>query len=246
VSRRFHIPIPRAILAGAFAGALVAAPVAVIASHQFTDVPDFHTFHDDIDAIADAGLTYGCGGGNYCPDDNITRGEMAAFLNRLGALRDQDPVVNADEIDDLETNQLVNVRTAYVETPQVIETNVFTGLTGLTVDVTLPVDGYIIARFGAESVCTGADVYCTVRILADGVAMQPDDGGNAFDGTDNNTETNESYAALSIERYRGAYASPIAAGTYTITVQAALSSGSTADFRLDDMWLTVWAIPKTS
>ena len=122
----------------------------------------------------------------------------------------------------------------------------FTGLTDLTVDVTLPVDGYIIARFGAESTCFGADVYCTVRILANGVSMQPDDGGNAFDGTDNNTETNESYASLSIERYRGTYEFPIAAGTYTITVQAALSSGSTADFRLDDMSLSVWAIPRTS
>ena len=246
MTRGIPVRVPRGIIVAAIVGALVAAPVAVIASHQYTDVPDLHPFHGDIDAITDVGLTTGCGGGNFCPNDNITRGEMAAFLNRLGALQGQNPVVNADEIDDLETNQLVNVRVDYVETPQVIETNVFTGLTDLAVDITLPTSGYLVARFGAESACFGADVYCTVRILAEGVAMQPDDGGNAFDGTDNNTETNESYAALSIERYRGTFASPIAAGTYTITVQAALSAGSTADFRLDDMWLSVWAIPKTS
>jgi hypothetical protein len=26
------------------------------------------------------GITSGCGGGNYCPDQPVTRGEMAVFL----------------------------------------------------------------------------------------------------------------------------------------------------------------------
>ena len=36
----------------------------------------------DINAFAKAGLTYGCGGGKYCPTAGVTRGEMAAFLHR--------------------------------------------------------------------------------------------------------------------------------------------------------------------
>jgi hypothetical protein len=36
----------------------------------------------DINAFAKAGLTYGCGGGKYCPAAGVTRGEMAAFLHR--------------------------------------------------------------------------------------------------------------------------------------------------------------------
>lgn len=33
-----------------------------------------------IDWMAKQGLTTGCGGGNYCPDSTVTRGQMAAFL----------------------------------------------------------------------------------------------------------------------------------------------------------------------
>ena len=79
--------------------AVIAAPTAVWASHQFTDVPDDNVFHEDIDAIADAGVTLGCNppeNTQYCPEENVTREQMAAFMNRLGALdEDQDPVVDA-------------------------------------------------------------------------------------------------------------------------------------------------------
>jgi hypothetical protein len=76
--------------------ALMAFPLGVFASHQFADVPDSSPYHTDIDAIADVGVTTGCGGGNYCPSANVTREQMAAFMNRLGALSaGKTPVVNA-------------------------------------------------------------------------------------------------------------------------------------------------------
>ncbi len=37
-------------------------------------------FHDDIIAIATAGITGGCGGGDYCPTLPVRRDQMAAFL----------------------------------------------------------------------------------------------------------------------------------------------------------------------
>jgi hypothetical protein len=69
-------------------------------------VPTDHTFHADIDAITDAGVTTtGCGGGNFCPDEFVTRGQMAAFLNRLGALGPgKVPVANADKLDGLDSS----------------------------------------------------------------------------------------------------------------------------------------------
>lgn len=83
---------------------LLLAPAVVLASHQFSDVPNSHSFHGDIHAVAAAGVTSGCGGGKYCPDDFITRGQMAAFINRLGALAgNKTPVVNADRIDGLDS-----------------------------------------------------------------------------------------------------------------------------------------------
>ena len=35
-----------------------------------------------IGVLWDEGLTTGCGAGRYCPNDHITRGQLAAFLYR--------------------------------------------------------------------------------------------------------------------------------------------------------------------
>ncbi len=37
-------------------------------------------FADWIEHLASEGITGGCGGGNYCPDQPHTRGQMAVFL----------------------------------------------------------------------------------------------------------------------------------------------------------------------
>ena len=88
------------------AAAAIAFPLGVLASHQFVDVPNSNPFHNDIDAIADAGVTLGCGGGKYCPSDFVTREQMAAFMNRLGALQaGKTPVVNATKVDGLDSTQ---------------------------------------------------------------------------------------------------------------------------------------------
>ena len=46
----------------------------------FGDVPTTHAFYQYIEALAASGVTSGCGGGNYCPDLAVTRGQMAVFL----------------------------------------------------------------------------------------------------------------------------------------------------------------------
>jgi hypothetical protein len=66
---------------------VVAVPVAW-ASHDFTDVPDSNPFHADISAIADAGITSGktCvppgTPPTFCPNENVVRQGMAAFMHR--------------------------------------------------------------------------------------------------------------------------------------------------------------------
>jgi S-layer family protein len=47
----------------------------------FADVPVGHPFHRFVEALVAAGITAGCGGGNYCPDAPVTRGQMAVFLS---------------------------------------------------------------------------------------------------------------------------------------------------------------------
>ena len=72
------------LIAGALLVLALVIPATVVATHDFADVPNDHTFHSDISDIVDRGLTTtGCGGGNYCPDANVTRGQMAGFLNRV-------------------------------------------------------------------------------------------------------------------------------------------------------------------
>ena len=52
------------------------------ATATFTDVPTTHLFFQYVEALAAAGITAGCGGGNFCPDAAVTRGQMAVFLSK--------------------------------------------------------------------------------------------------------------------------------------------------------------------
>src|SRR5689334_7228735 len=47
---------------------------------SFPDVPKDQQFYKFIENVFHNGITGGCGGGNYCPDTSVTRGQMAVFL----------------------------------------------------------------------------------------------------------------------------------------------------------------------
>jgi len=54
----------------------------------FTDDDD-SIFETDIAKLATAGITLGCNpptNNHFCPDANVTRGQMAAFIHRAAAL----------------------------------------------------------------------------------------------------------------------------------------------------------------
>jgi S-layer family protein len=44
------------------------------------DVPTSHLYLRAIEALAASGITGGCGDGNFCPSQAVTRGELAKFL----------------------------------------------------------------------------------------------------------------------------------------------------------------------
>ena len=50
------------------------------AAATFGDVPTGHTLFQFVEALAKSGITGGCGNGNFCPDQPLTRGQMAVFL----------------------------------------------------------------------------------------------------------------------------------------------------------------------
>jgi hypothetical protein len=74
-------PVTRAQMAAFLARSLELPPSNITTS--FTDVPANHPFADEIGRITEAGITTGCGDGTrYCPNDPVTRAQMAAFLAR--------------------------------------------------------------------------------------------------------------------------------------------------------------------
>jgi hypothetical protein len=90
----------RLALIGLVLALVIPAGVVLGGGQTFTDVPPSHKFFDDIEAIAAVGITSGCNATQYCPNGLVTRGQMAAFLNRLGALEaGSAPKVNADRLD---------------------------------------------------------------------------------------------------------------------------------------------------
>ena len=52
----------------------------------FNDVVCPSLFADWIEQLFNEGITGGCGGGNYCPDNSNTRGQMAVFLDKIMGL----------------------------------------------------------------------------------------------------------------------------------------------------------------
>ena len=51
------------------------------ATATFGDVPTTDSRFRFVEALVAAGVTGGCGNGNYCPDAALTRGQMAVFLS---------------------------------------------------------------------------------------------------------------------------------------------------------------------
>ena len=61
--------------------------VAVLAAWPFDDVIPGDWFYNDVHWMDSTGITHGCDATHYCPDDYVTRAEMAAFLHRMSAVQ---------------------------------------------------------------------------------------------------------------------------------------------------------------
>ncbi len=77
-------PVSREVMA-AFLNRYLELPPAT--KDHFSD-DNNSIFEDDINRLAQAGITKGCGGTNFCPKNVVDRGQMAAFLVRAFGLTD--------------------------------------------------------------------------------------------------------------------------------------------------------------
>ncbi len=121
-----------------------AVSTVVIAAHSFTDVPDTNTFHEDIEWLADNRVTIGCNppeNTEFCPEENVTREQMSAFMHRLartfGAVGDQ--VIDDSDLVSVDATSFTELATVQVE-PQD------------EVNVTLDAHAHIAVEAGAAAV----------------------------------------------------------------------------------------------
>ncbi len=74
---------------------LALVPLGLFAAN-FQDLNPGSAHNGNINAIADAGITKGCTDAqHYCPNDFVTREQMASFLARTAGLGSSPPVANA-------------------------------------------------------------------------------------------------------------------------------------------------------
>ncbi len=68
---------------------------------DFLDVPPTDPFHAYVASVARSGVTAGCGSGNYCPADSVTRAQMAAFLlkSKYGSSHEPPPATGTVFLD---------------------------------------------------------------------------------------------------------------------------------------------------
>ncbi|MGA9594905.1 MAG: hypothetical protein WBV06_02000 [Acidimicrobiia bacterium] len=89
MSDHLTVRIPKRTLQAGLIIAIVVAVMAPIAAHamggKFTD-DDTSIFESNIEWLAGAGVTLGCNpptNDQFCPNDSVSRGQMAAFMQRF-------------------------------------------------------------------------------------------------------------------------------------------------------------------
>lgn len=210
-------------------GALIVAlivPVAALAGARFNDVRAGQTHASSIGWVADAGVTLGCNpaGTIYCPDDPVSRAQMASFMRRLA----EAGVVDAATLGGLSASELSTVNEGRINlgnnttiaasntVQHVRDLGTFTKRHASTrLEVTFTTHAY-----------TGPTSSCRWQLRIDGrnaAGSTFTTGGLRLDGYEQFlTNTAEAYRALTFApRFTG-----ISAGSHTLQLWVEGASGS--------------------
>ena len=212
----------------------VSAPIAVFAAGgHFTD-DDSSAFESHINWMADAGITLGCNppaNDLYCPNDNVTRGQMAAFMHRFAQYLDAEDGTpaeadhatsadNADTVGGYAPDSLVRAAGTNIATIATVTANSTTPFG--SVSITAPVDGVLLVNGSLNLWCSGFLTGCSesngnTYVNVDGTQYARsyysiDGGDSSVNGADWNS-SNSAYV-------------PVTAGDHTVAIDVANSSGS--------------------
>ena len=106
---------------------IIGVPIAVIAAHSFDDVPDSNQFHESIAWMQENGITIGCNppaNTQYCPEDNVSRQQMAAFMRRLAQTDGSAGIGVTDPADTVTVSGTTYVELLTLESTPTAEANV--------------------------------------------------------------------------------------------------------------------------
>ncbi len=134
-------------------------PVVANAAAGFVDVADSNVFVTDIQWLADTGVTQGCNpptNDKFCPEDNVTREQMAAFMHRLATSQSVDAgtLNGLADTDFIEHGTIVTTKggTAWqphTSAPSIVGRNV--------VDTTVSGNGMMIIALNAPTTIGGVE-----------------------------------------------------------------------------------------
>jgi hypothetical protein len=213
-------------------------PLALLAANPFLDLNPGSVHNPNIEAIYDAGITTGCDPGiAYCPNDFVTRQEMASFLARTAGLGANLPTANAKTLQGYAPPGLARVARAIgANRVDTMPTNALpvtamypASQTVVTVALTAPGAGFVLVN-GAMLVAASTGVSAIVS-LRDPI------GGEASPLLYVNTSAPAGHTgALS-----PTYLFPVTAGERIFTLEA--SKGSAAAVSVADATLTALFIP---
>src|SRR3954447_8154524 len=169
--RRWRALVPALCLA--LVVALV--PLSLLAATPFADLNPGSPHNANIDAIYRAGITKGCTPNErYCPNDFVTREEMASFLARTAGLANNPPVANAATLQGYAPDGLVRVSSAFGTSFALGgPTNPSQTATGT---IEAPGPGFVLVTAAAEATTTatsGCPCVVSLDILSGSGAVAP-------------------------------------------------------------------------
>jgi hypothetical protein len=235
--KSLNIRVPRrwvriALIVGVTA--LVVAPLTAVASHSFTDVPDTHTFHEDIEWLKDTGVTIGCNppeNTEFCPERFTSRGEMSAFMHRYAQFIDAEDGTpgeadNADTLDGFDAEALAS-RAGFASSDDLPDE-----ATSLEDTIVAPAAGIIV-------VSGSADVGVTADGTPDSLVCVATLDGNEIEGSSMSISSDDTNDDVGDEICSTNAATVVGAGTYEVGFAVTPEAASAYDLGAGTM-TAVW------
>jgi hypothetical protein len=152
--------------------AALLVPAAAMAGSVFDDVPDSNVHAANIAYLKQTGITVGCDkeGKNFCPNDPVTRAQMATFMRRLsGREPGTAPSVYAadsDLVSGFHADELIRVGYGQDDSLSLAGTNG----AAVAATITAPLDGFLVISASSEFT-GGADDTANCQIEVDGAMI---------------------------------------------------------------------------